>query len=68
MHTHIHDKRRHEFEKEQAGAWQSEGKKGKGECDVISLKLKFKRAEKNIFFTLKTRSERDVFVNSKVDS
>lgn len=45
-----------------------EGKKGKGECDVISLKLKFKRAEKNIFFTLKSRSERDVFVNSKVDS
>lgn len=23
MYTHIHDKRRHEFEKEQAGAWQS---------------------------------------------
>lgn len=45
-----------------------EGKKRKGECDVISLKLKFKRAEKNIFFTLKSRSERDVFVNSKVDS
>lgn len=29
-----------------------EGKKGKDECDVISLKLKFKRAEKNIYFTL----------------
>lgn len=23
MHTHIYDKRRYEFEKEQAGAWQS---------------------------------------------
>lgn len=45
-----------------------EGKKGKGGCDVIILKLKFKSEEKNIFFTLKSRLERDVFVNSKVGS